>query len=88
MAKAYRSSVNWADEEYSFFERIHSKNKARRVSEKAAKASGRELAKFNREFARRNKELRLGISMPAETLACNMTAAEFFGKDPEPRYAA
>ena len=75
MAKAYRTSVDWANEEYSYFERIHSKNKARKVSEKAEYA------------ARRDKEIRMGIPMPEEPIVCGMKASEFFDYDPEP-YAA
>lgn len=87
MAKAYRTSVDWDNEEYSYFERIHSKNKARKLKEKAEYASGRELAKFRHEAARRDKEIRMGISKPAEPLVCNIPASKFFGTDPEP-YAA
>lgn len=87
MAKAYRTSVDWDNEEYSYFERIHSKNKARKVSEKAEYASGRELAKFRHEAARRDKEIRMGIPMPEEPIVCGMKASEFFAYDPEP-YAA
>lgn len=87
MSKAYRASANWADEEYSFFERIHSKNKARRVSEKAASATGRSKAKFAREAARYDKQILLfGFPVEAEPLVCNVPASKFFAE--EPPYAA
>ena len=87
MSKAYHASCNWANEDYSFFERIHSKAKARKVSEKAASFTGRDKAKYVREAARHNKEVRLGIPMPEEPLVCNIPASTFFD-DGEPRYAA
>lgn len=87
MSKAYRSAVDWENETYSFFERIKSKAKARRVSEKAASATGRSKAKFEREAARYDKGIRLfGFPVEGEPLVCNIPASKFFAE--EPPYAA